>query len=84
MARLDAIEKLHTKSFPIGIHFDPIIFDHNLLEEYRELIEDLNKSIPLTKVRYISLGVVRFTKDVYHQVQKNYPNGGGGNRPIPV
>ena len=73
-ARLDAIEKLHANSFPIGIHFDPIIFDHNLLEEYRELIEDLNKSIPLTNVRYISLGVVRFTKDVYHQVKKNYPN----------
>lgn len=72
-ARLDAISKLHAKNFPIGIHFDPIIYDQNLLVEYEKLIEDLNKSIPLSEIQYISLGVVRFTKEVYHQVQKNYP-----------
>lgn len=72
-ARLKAIVSLHEKNFPLGIHFDPIIYDENLLEEYEQLILDLNLAIPLNEIKYISLGVVRFTKDVYHQVQKNYP-----------
>ena len=72
-ARLGSIERLHQKGFPIGIHFDPIIYNDNIITEYQELIEQLNHSIPLKEIEYISLGVVRFTKDVFHQVQKNYP-----------
>jgi spore photoproduct lyase len=73
-ARLKAINTLYNLGFPIGIHFDPIIFDDQLIESYLELIEDLNQAIPIQDIKYISLGVVRFTKDTYHQVQKNYPH----------
>jgi spore photoproduct lyase len=73
-ARLQAIKSLNDANFKIGIHFDPIIYDDLFIEDYRQLILELNESIPLNKIEYISLGVVRFTKEVYHQVQKNYPN----------
>ncbi len=33
----------------------------------------LNESIPLDHIEYISVGVVRFTKDVFNQVKMNYP-----------
>lgn len=71
--RLKAISKLHLKQFPIGIHFDPIIYSQDLIPEYEQLIDDLSEAIDLSQIRYLSLGVVRFTKDVYHQVQNNYP-----------
>lgn len=71
--RLNAIAELHQKGFPIGIHFDPIIYDDQLVESYTELCDQLIDAIPAVDIRYISLGVVRFTKDVYHLVQKNYP-----------
>jgi spore photoproduct lyase len=71
--RLKAIAELNAKNFPMAIHFDPIIYDENIIELYSELIQNLSYSIPLEKIRYISLGVVRFTKDVFHQVQVNYP-----------
>ena len=72
--RLNAISKLHQAGHPIGIHFDPIIYEENFEKKYRNLIEELKMTIPLEKIKYISLGVVRFTKNVYHQMKKNYPN----------
>jgi spore photoproduct lyase len=72
--RLKAIAELNDKGFPIGIHFDPIIYDDQFLESYVELIDQLLEHIPAGKIRYISLGVVRFTKEVYQKFQKNYPD----------
>lgn len=72
-ARLQAIGELHKKGFPIGIHFDPIIYDDHFADAYEELIEELTDVLPADKIEYISLGVVRFTKEVYQKVQKHYP-----------
>lgn len=71
--RLTAIEKLVNKGYPIGIHFDPIIYSPNFEAEYLEVIEKLKEILPNDSLKYISLGVVRFTKEVYHQMLKNYP-----------
>jgi spore photoproduct lyase len=73
-ARLEAIAELFDKGFKIGIHFDPIIYDDKVVESYSKLISQLSLSMPLEKIEYISIGVVRFTKNVYHQVLKNYPD----------
>lgn len=72
--RLVAISELHKLGFPIAIHLDPIIYDDQFQKSYSELIDQLLQHISADSIRYISLGVVRFTKDVYHQVQKNYPD----------
>ena len=37
------------------------------------MIHDLKEILPDERLKYISLGVVRFTKDVYHQLKENYP-----------
>lgn len=71
--RLKAIEELVAKGYRIGIHFDPVVFEDDFTSAYAELIESLNKVLPAENLEYLSLGVVRFTKDVYHQVKKNYP-----------
>jgi len=72
-ARLKAIEKLHQKGHPIGLHFDPIIFEDDFEAIYTELIKQVLEVIPASKIQYISVGVVRFTKDVFSVVKKNYP-----------
>lgn len=71
--RLAAIKKLRDKGHPIALHFDPIIYTDDIVESYEEMLELIIETIPLTEVEYISLGVVRFTKDVYKQVKMNYP-----------
>jgi spore photoproduct lyase len=73
-ARLEAIGKLFNVGFPIGIHLDPVIYQDTFLDDYGLLVEQIGNRIPLDKIRYVSLGVVRFTKNVFNQVKKNYPS----------
>lgn len=72
-SRLRAIEKLHNTGHPIGIHFDPVVYEENILEKYDDLVKALVEAIPGDKIEYLSLGVVRFTKEVYFQMKNNYP-----------
>lgn len=72
-SRLKAIKTLVDNGFQIGVHFDPIIDYPNVLEEYKKLFNDLRLIISNDQLKYISLGVVRYTKSVYRAVKKNYP-----------
>ncbi|OUR96781.1 hypothetical protein A9Q84_10595 [Halobacteriovorax marinus] len=72
-ARLRAIKELAKLDHPIGIHFDPVVYDDGFEEKYRELIAEMLEVLPHEKLEYISVGVVRFTKNVFEQVKKNYP-----------
>ena len=72
--RLNAISKLVKLGHRIGIHFDPVVYEDNFIQTYQELIDQLCLVLPNEQLGYISIGVVRFTKDVYREVQKNYPD----------
>ncbi|MCB0280424.1 MAG: hypothetical protein KDD94_13035, partial [Calditrichaeota bacterium] len=56
-----------------GIHFDPIIYQENFISDYTDLIANLCEHLKMDQLNYISLGVVRFSKDVYSDIQRNYP-----------
>lgn len=71
--RLEAMQKLFRRNFPLGLHLDPIIYQENLFAEYEKLFEQLHSYVPISYFSYISLGVVRFTKSDFHAFQKNYP-----------
>lgn len=71
--RLKAMNGLEQKGFPLGIHLDPMVYSSDFKADYQRLIEEIQNSIDLSKVHYISLGVVRFTKEVYKAFTKNYP-----------
>jgi spore photoproduct lyase len=73
-ARLQAIKKLVSHGYNIGIHLDPIIYHDNFMDEYKLLLEALSQILPDERLGYISIGVVRFTKDVYREVENNYPD----------
>ncbi|MBD64399.1 MAG: hypothetical protein CME62_04285 [Halobacteriovoraceae bacterium] len=72
--RLNAIKKLVDHGYRIGLHFDPIIYEDNFQTAYKDILTEINKILPDEQLGYISLGVVRFTKDVYHSVKKHYPD----------
>jgi spore photoproduct lyase len=71
--RLKAINKLYEKGFKIGIHLDPIIYEENFKDNYANFLKELNQHIPINRIEYISIGVVRFTSDVWREVKNNYP-----------
>ena len=68
------MKDLFDKGHPIGLHLDPVIFEEDFENSYKDLLKTLSESVPLSKLEYISLGVVRFSKTVFHQVKKNYPD----------
>lgn len=71
-ARIRAMKSLFEKGFKIGAHFDPIIYEDEFKARYDELLgsmSDFNHAL-----EYLSLGVVRFTKDVYREMERNYPD----------
>ena len=72
--RLKAMRELQDLGHPIGIHIDPVIYEDDFEEKFAVLFDEMKNQLDLSAVHYVSLGVVRFTKDVYHQVQKNYPD----------
>ncbi|MGH1363953.1 MAG: radical SAM protein [Calditrichia bacterium] len=73
-ARLKALHRIAKHGYRIGIHFDPIVDSPNLAAEYQDLLSNLLITVKPDQIEYISLGVVRFTKDVYSQFKRNYPN----------
>jgi len=72
--RLSAINKLYQEGYKIGIHLDPIIYNDDFKENYQEFLDELNTAIPIKEIQYISIGVVRYTPNVWNEVKKNYPN----------
>ena len=72
--RIQAIKRLQDNGHTVGLHFDPIVWTPSWSSEYESLCLHLSKEIDLKNVSYISIGVVRFTGEVFTQFQKNYPN----------
>ena len=71
--RLNCLKQLQDKGFPIAIHLDPVIHEDRFEETYENLVESIVAQLGTEKIRYISIGVVRFTSKVFRQVKKNYP-----------
>jgi len=73
-SRLKTMDELNQLGFTLAAHFDPIIYQDQFKIQYEELLETM-QSLHLTKaLSYLSMGVVRFTKDVYREVERNYPD----------
>ena len=72
--RIAAMVRLKELGHPIAVHLDPVILSPSFLADYQELLNELKAQDLIEAIEYISAGVVRFTKDVFHQVKKNYPD----------
>lgn len=72
-SRLRAMQKLHAQGHQVAIHLDPIVYHPQFLEHYEVMMKALALHVPLEDLHYISMGVARYTKKVYREVQRNYP-----------
>lgn len=73
-ARLRAMEKLSKLGWKLGAHFDPMVYESDFRKNYSELLIELKTKNISSQLEYLSLGVVRFTKDVYRETERNYPS----------
>jgi spore photoproduct lyase len=72
--RLKAMLELQKCGWKVAAHFDPVIYIEDFRENYRELLKNMKDLELLGDLQYLSLGVVRFTKEVYREIEKNYPD----------
>ncbi|MCS6837402.1 MAG: hypothetical protein NZ480_01025 [Bdellovibrionaceae bacterium] len=72
--RIKAMKQLMEYGYQLGLHLDPVTYVNDFENHYCQLFTELASERLLPNIQYISLGVVRFSKEVGEQVQRNYPD----------
>ncbi len=73
MARLEAAEKIAARGFRVGFHFDPLIIHPGWKSGYAETISVLLKTIPPSRIAWISLGSFRFPPFLKRIIRLRFP-----------
>lgn len=63
--RLKALRKVQEKGSFIGLHFDPIVIYSGFEKDYEYLMEDVHRLLDLKRVLWVSMGLLRFTPNLY-------------------
>jgi spore photoproduct lyase len=71
--RLEAAREVAGRGFPVGFHFDPIIRFPGWEEEYALVIDELFLAVPAFRVRWISLGSLRFPPSLKAVIRRRFP-----------
>lgn len=71
--RLAAAKQIVEHGYDVAFHFDPMILYENYWEDYQLTIKKIYQAIPKEKVRWISLGTLRFTKGLKPTFLKKSP-----------
>lgn len=71
--RLEAIMKVQSQGWPVGLRFDPLIYTADYKTHYRALFEQVFAKIALQNLHSVSLGVFRLPEAYFKKVHKLYP-----------
>jgi spore photoproduct lyase len=72
--RMGAAKKCQERGYPIGFHFDPIIYFEGWEEEYQKIINSLFQQIDVKRVIWISLGGFRYPPGLKSIAKERFPN----------
>jgi spore photoproduct lyase len=71
--RIRAARKCQGKGYPLGFHFDPLLYHEGWEKEYQETILQLFKQIDPKRVAWISLGGFRYPPDLKAIAEVRFP-----------
>ena len=71
--RLEAARAVAARGFPVGFHFDPLIFYPGWKEDYARIIEKMLLAVPARRIRWISLGSLRFPRALKPLIERRFP-----------
>ena len=71
--RLDALSKLQDHGWPIGLRFDPLIYQTGYQEQYKRLFEQVFAIVKPELLHSVSLGVFRLPEKYFKKLLKLYP-----------
>ena len=72
--RLDALLKLQTHGWQIGLRFDPMIYQLGYQQQYQHLCEQVFSIIKLESLHSVSLGAFRLPEKYFKKVHKLFPD----------
>jgi spore photoproduct lyase len=72
--RIDAARRCEHKGYPLGFHFDPIIYHEGWERGYQETIRSLFERIDPRRVFWVSLGGFRYPPQLKTIAQERFPN----------
>ncbi len=72
--RIVAARKCQEKGYPLGFHFDPLIYHEGWEEGYEETVRQVFGQIDPKRVVWISLGGFRYPPDLKAVAQERFPN----------
>ncbi len=72
--RIEALEKLSQRGWPIGLRFDPLIYHREWRRHYRDLFNAVFSRIDSTRLHSVSLGQFRLPQSMYKRMQQLYPD----------
>ncbi len=71
--RLDAMRRVFSAGYLIGLHFDPMISYTGWEEGYELLVNRVFNAISPDRVAWISIGSLRFNPEMRKKIENNYP-----------
>ena len=71
--RLDALCKLQDQGWQIGLRFDPLIYQTNYQQQYKDFFEHVFSKINLDSLHSVSLGVFRLPEKYFKKIHNQYP-----------
>jgi spore photoproduct lyase len=74
--RIDAARQCEARGYPLGFHFDPIVYHENWEEGYRNTIQSVFRSITPGRVAWISLGGFRYPQPLKAIAMERFPHTG--------
>jgi len=74
LTRLKAAQKAANRGYPIGLHFDPLIYYDGWVDGYQKTINLLNQFLDLKKIAWISLGCFRYLPELKKIMLKTRPS----------
>ena len=72
-ARLQAAAEVARVGYRLGFHFDPVVPFDGWQEAYTRAAQQIAASVPLEKVAWISVGLLRFSRELKKAVENRFP-----------
>ena len=73
-ARLQAAKQVADVGYRLGFHFDPVVPFDGWQQAYESAARQIAASVPLEKVAWISVGLLRFSRELKKTVENRFPN----------
>ncbi len=71
--RLEAAGLAARRGYPVGFHFDPLLLFRGWEEAYGRLVNALFRAVPAGRIRWISLGSLRFPPALKGIIERRFP-----------